>query len=41
MLMDKLIGRNEEQRILKQFLQSKEAEFLAIYGRDVGSEKPF
>ena len=31
--MDKLIGRHEEQQILKQFLQSKEAEFLAIYGR--------
>ncbi len=30
---EKLIGRSEEQSILKQFLQSKEAEFLAIYGR--------
>ncbi len=28
-----LVGRHAEQRILKKFYNSKQAEFLAIYGR--------
>jgi AAA+ ATPase superfamily predicted ATPase len=31
--MDKIINRVEEKKILLDFLRSKEAEFLAIYGR--------
>lgn len=32
-MQDKIIGRIEEQKILKKILDSKQAEFLAIYGR--------
>jgi AAA+ ATPase superfamily predicted ATPase len=33
MIEDKLIGRNDELKILKQFLASSQSEFLALYGR--------
>lgn len=32
-MIEKIIGREEEQRILNKLLNSKKAEFLAIYGR--------
>ena len=31
--MEKIIGRKEEQKLLKKVLQSKEAELVAVYGR--------
>lgn len=31
--MDNIIGRETEQRLLKQVMDSREPEFLAIYGR--------
>lgn len=31
--MSKIIGRKKEQSILKEFISSKKAEFLALYGR--------
>lgn len=33
MKVEKLIGRGEEQKLLKNFLESNNAEFLAVYGR--------
>jgi hypothetical protein len=32
-IMEKLIGRTEEQKILEKFIRSSEAELLAEYGR--------
>lgn len=32
-MADKLVGRKKEKQILQKILQSKEAEFVAIYGR--------
>ncbi len=32
-MAEKIIGRKEEQKVLKATLQSKEAELLVIYGR--------
>ncbi|NII28542.1 AAA family ATPase [Pseudoflavitalea sp. X16] len=31
--MEKIIGRNEEQKVLEQLLKSEKPEFLAVYGR--------
>ena len=32
-MSEKIIGREEEKKILKDALQSKEAELLVMYGR--------
>lgn len=32
-MQNNIIGRKKEQAILKQFIQSSKAEFLALYGR--------